>query len=276
MTHSESIKELATALAKAQGQIEGAKKDSRNPHFGNRYADLASVWYACRKALSENGLSVSQHPCPVAYELTPVKDSWVGVETMLMHSSGEWLKSAIYVPVSKPDAQGHGSAITYARRYALAAVVGVAPEDDDGEAAVGRPQASQDRTEPKRIKPDVYPPIGKKIVIPDDPTEAAKQAFEITLKDPKVLVALSTQGWNMTGLGRRGELGDMAATHLMSHLLKHLPEAPPTIAEFDFCADALRQIRDGSCTLESFGPLPGNKIGAAQSSLSESAGGNKP
>lgn len=131
MEKSESINELAAALAKAQGQIEGAKKDTANPFFKSKYADLSSVWDACRKALSENSLSVVQIPDEAA--------SGVAIETMLLHSSGQWIKGRYTMPVLKNDAQAVGSAITYARRYALAALVGVAPEDDDGNGAVIKP-----------------------------------------------------------------------------------------------------------------------------------------
>lgn len=131
MQKSESVKELATAMAKAQRQIQGAAKDKTNPHYKSAYADLASVWDACRDALTTNGLSVVQ-------TCDPSEANTVGVETTLLHSSGEWISSKLVLPVTKQDAQGFGSAITYARRYALAAMVGVAPEDDDGEGAVGR------------------------------------------------------------------------------------------------------------------------------------------
>jgi hypothetical protein len=127
MNHSESINEIATALAKAQGQIEGARKDSTNPHFKSSYADLSSVWDACRKALTSNGLSVAQGPVS--------DDGRIGVSTMLMHTSGQWLRATFYMRPTKDDPQGAGSALTYARRYALAAMVGVSPEDDDGNAA---------------------------------------------------------------------------------------------------------------------------------------------
>jgi hypothetical protein len=131
MTHSEQINELAAALAKAQGQIEGAKKDSINPHFKNRYADLASVWDACREALTTNGLSVVQSAenCEAGY----------GVTTMLLHTSGQWMRGTLYLKPAKDDPQGAGSALTYARRYALAAMIGIAPEDDDANAASQKP-----------------------------------------------------------------------------------------------------------------------------------------
>lgn len=130
METSEQINELAAAMATAQGQIKGAAKDSTNPHFKSSYADLASVWEACRDALSSNGIAVIQ---------TPHTDDAGNchVVTMLTHASGQWVRDTFSLPPTKPDPQGYGSAITYMRRYALAAIVGVAPEDDDGNAASG-------------------------------------------------------------------------------------------------------------------------------------------
>ncbi len=125
---SENIGNLATALAEAQGKMQGAAKDSANPFFKSRYADLASCWEACRAALSKSGLAVIQTPRATA--------DGIEVETMLAHSSGEWVSETLSLPVQKSDAQGIGSAITYARRYSLCAIVGVAPEDDDGNQAV--------------------------------------------------------------------------------------------------------------------------------------------
>lgn len=127
---SEQINELAAALAKAQGAIKGAAKDTANPFFKSKYADLASVWDACRTQLTANGLSVIQ----------TMDDSQGGVTvvTTLAHSSGQWIRGRLTMKPVKDDPQGIGSAITYARRYALAAMVGVAPEDDDGNAASGR------------------------------------------------------------------------------------------------------------------------------------------
>lgn len=127
MTKSETINELAAALAKAQGQIKGATKDSENPYFKSKYADLAAVWDACRTALSSNGLAVSQTLSGV--------DGAVVVSTMLMHSSGQWIEDTLTLTPKDASPQAFGSAATYGRRYALAAIVGVAPEDDDGNAA---------------------------------------------------------------------------------------------------------------------------------------------
>jgi len=126
-TRSDSIKEISTALAKAQAVLTGAVKDSVNPHFKTRYADLASCWDACRKALTSNGIAVVQMP----------EKDMIGyyVETLLTHSSGEWIASKCYIHLQKDDPQGLGSAITYARRYGLSAMVGICPEDDDAELA---------------------------------------------------------------------------------------------------------------------------------------------
>ena len=129
MNQSETIGKLAEALAKAQGSMEGAKKDSKNPFFKSSYADLESVWTACRRSLCENGLSVVQ--------TTQESERGVCLVTTLLHSSGEWLRGIYPISPAKNDPQGVGSALTYARRYALAALVGVCQTDDDGEAAMG-------------------------------------------------------------------------------------------------------------------------------------------
>jgi len=133
MLQSESVKELNTALAKAQGELFAAKKDSINPHFKSKYADLASVWEACRDALSSNGLSVTQMPAEF-------QNNIMTLVTRLSHSSGEWLEQTMTCPVGKPDPQGIGSCLTYMRRYALAAVVGVYQDDDDANSASYAPK----------------------------------------------------------------------------------------------------------------------------------------
>ena len=133
MHTSEMINEIAAALAKAQGEMGGALKDSANPFFKSKYADLASVWDACRSPLTKHGLSVVQSP-----ELV---DGRVVLETLLMHTSGQWIRGTVSCAAKDESPQAIGSAITYLRRYALQSVAGVAPEDDDGEAAQGRGKA---------------------------------------------------------------------------------------------------------------------------------------
>ncbi len=131
MLKSDTIGELAKALVNVQKVLEGAKKDSKNPFFKSSYADLSSVWEACRKPLAENGLAVIQ-----TMDLQEGAD--LIIETMLVHTSGEWISGQLWMKPVKDDPQGIGSAITYARRYALAAIVGVCPEDDDAEQAMSR------------------------------------------------------------------------------------------------------------------------------------------
>jgi hypothetical protein len=127
---SDSIVKVAEALSKAQAEIQPVIKDASNPFYGSKYADLATVWAAIRKPLTDNGLSVIQEPGTDNGKIT--------LTTTLLHSSGEYIRSVISMPVTKSDAQGYGSAITYARRYALQSIAGIAPEDDDGNAAVGQ------------------------------------------------------------------------------------------------------------------------------------------
>lgn len=138
MEMSESITELAVALAKAQAMIEGAEKGKTNPAFKSKYADLSSVWNACREALTTNGLSVVQAPGAMI-------ENRMTLTTVLLHSSGQWMRETLSIPLTKADAQGYGSATTYARRYALAAFVGVSPEDDDGNAASVVSRGANDR-----------------------------------------------------------------------------------------------------------------------------------
>ena len=129
MNHSESISNISAAMAKAFAKIENAEKNKSNPHFKSKFADLGSVIDAIKPALIENGLWFSQ----VSYDL----DNHAAIETVIIHSSGEYISCGLVsVPVSKADAQGFGSALTYARRYSLSAAFGVAPEDDDANAAV--------------------------------------------------------------------------------------------------------------------------------------------
>ncbi len=135
MLKSDEIKNLTAALIKVQTNLRPAAKEGYNPHFKSNYADLNAVWDACRDLLTQNGLAVIQTNSPAA--------DAVIVETTLAHESGEWISSELLLPLSKKDPQGVGSAITYGRRYGLAAIVGiVADEDDDGNAASTKPNGS--------------------------------------------------------------------------------------------------------------------------------------
>lgn len=128
MTHKiESLGKLAEALSKAQGQMKPAVKDSINPHFRSNYAGLAACWAAIREPLSQNGLALTQ--------FVNTNETGVEVATQLMHVSGEFIRSELWLPVAAKTPQAYGSAITYARRYSLSALVGLSAEDDDGNAA---------------------------------------------------------------------------------------------------------------------------------------------
>jgi hypothetical protein len=127
MEMSEKIDALAKALSAAQGEMGGAVKDASNPFFKSSYADLGSVIKAIKESFANNGLSYTQFP---------VRDeAGAGVETILMHESGQWIKSHYTLPLAKFDAQSAGSCLTYARRYALQAIAGIPAVDDDGNQA---------------------------------------------------------------------------------------------------------------------------------------------
>jgi hypothetical protein len=133
MKMSETIAELATALSKAQGQIEDASKDGLNPAFRSKYADLAAVRAVIREPLAVNDLAVMQFP--------RTRQNYVEVETMLVHKSGEFFSETLEIPVAKFDAHGIGSGITYGRRYGLMSILCLAAVDDDGNAAVEKTPA---------------------------------------------------------------------------------------------------------------------------------------
>ena len=142
MNKSETTAKLAEALSKAQGELIHAKKETKNEFFRSRYADLASVIDAAKKPLSNNGLSVSQ--------VVDVLDNGdLFLETILMHLSGEFLIGKYPIKPVKQDPQSVGSAITYARRYAFSAIVGIAADDDDGnEASQHKPSSNSQTKQP--------------------------------------------------------------------------------------------------------------------------------
>ena len=137
MKTSENINELADALCEAQFEMVGAVKDSNNPFFNKAYADLGSVIKAIKDPFVRNGLSYTQFPFTT--------DSGAGVCTRLMHKSGQWLEMEYALPAVKKDPQSFGSAITYARRYALQSIAGIPAKDDDAESAMDRSAISEDQ-----------------------------------------------------------------------------------------------------------------------------------
>jgi len=139
---SPEVAELAGALAKAQSAIVNAREDSKNPHFRASYASLTACWDACREPLTTNGLAVVQG--------LATEGRHVVCTSRLLHASGQWIESVLRLPAKKDDAQGVGSAATYARRYALCGLVGIAPDGDDDDGNSARPSAPRSRPQPKQ------------------------------------------------------------------------------------------------------------------------------
>jgi hypothetical protein len=165
---SAEIKDLALALSLAQAEIGGAVKDSRNPHFGSNYADLESVCEAAREPLAKHKLAVTQ--------TTEKTADGIFLVTTLMHASGQFIRGRCPLILQKQDMQGLGAAITYARRFALSAIVGIHQTDDDGETAAGRGQQDA-RGNPVATKREAKP--------------AAKDPAPFTAQDMRGPVATS-------------------------------------------------------------------------------------
>lgn len=166
MKTSENINELAVALNKAQSDFMVAKKDAKNPFFKSKYATLNSVYEAVAPALLSNGFTIIQ----------PIVDN--NVETTLVHASGQFITSSCPIVCAKQnDPQAMGSAITYARRYSLASLLGVmTDEDDDGEKAMGRQTKQASAPEKKEPQKPVPAPTEK----PKEPS--LKERFENCVK----------------------------------------------------------------------------------------------
>jgi hypothetical protein len=127
MTHSEQINEIAAALSKAQGEIQNVVKDAKNPHFKSDYATLDAITDAVRPVFAKHGLAVVQIPT--------FADGLSGLDSLITHTSGQWIRGYSAAPIPKADPQGVGSATTYLRRYSLAGIAQIAQTDDDGNAA---------------------------------------------------------------------------------------------------------------------------------------------
>lgn len=145
MNKSESIGKLAESMSKAQASLKSAPFNRVNPHFKNRYADLTSVIDTARKPLSENGLTFMQ--------FVSCSGPVVSVETVIAHSSGEWISGTLSLTATKADPQGVGSAITYAKRYGLCAALGISADDDDDDNDASTPANTQ-RPVPQNGKPE--------------------------------------------------------------------------------------------------------------------------
>jgi hypothetical protein len=203
LKHSEQIGELAKALAVARKKFKAVRKEQTNPFFKSKYADLSAVIDATETALSEHGLSIVQSPF--------TQDGYAGVTTMLMHESGQWMRADLVLPVTKNDAQGVGSATTYARRYAYQAFVNVAAEtDDDANSASGKETEAKAATMPK-------PPAKKPTnLFPELPKEAKPNGEE----------SFSVKFWRAAKAARKTET---AVREYMGNLgYEKTSEIPPT------------------------------------------------
>jgi len=143
MEKSDSIKNIAVAMCEVQASMEAASKSKENPFFGSKYADLSEVLRCIKDVIPSKNLSFMQMPS--------FESGVVSVETIVMHTSGEWISSTSAAPISKGNPQGVGDAITYLRRYSLAAIFGLAQQDDDGNSNSEQSQ----KTENKSKKPEV-------------------------------------------------------------------------------------------------------------------------
>ena len=128
MKTSESIKHIAEALVFAQKEIKFATKDSTNPHFKSKYANINSVIEAVKVPLNNNNIAILQ-------SLSPSDDNKLHLTTRLLHSSGEWIEDTAVCPIQKQDPQGLGSAISYIRRYSISSMCALYADDDDGQSA---------------------------------------------------------------------------------------------------------------------------------------------
>lgn len=173
MRQSESIAELAKALAAAQAEFRPIPKTADNPFYRSKYADLASIVEATAPILSKHGLAVAQFP---SYATVTGTEELV---TILMHSSGEFVCSAMLLRMKDLTAQGQGSAISYCRRYAYSAAVGIVTEEDDDGNAASRPGAQAQATEQyQRRTQQLAPPVQASIdgeIIPEEDMEARRQ-----------------------------------------------------------------------------------------------------
>ncbi len=181
MRTSESTSNVFAAFVKAQGALEHAQKGAENPAFKRdgkvlKYSDLADHWTVAKPVLSGNDLAVVQ-------ELLSA-DQGVDVVTRIIHKSGEWMEfGPLFVPATKHDAHGYGSACTYARRYAFSAAVGTVSDDDDGNAA----KDSLTKKQPVNAEmPDGFPEWwDDMIAVSDEGIEALEKAFKAT-KRPEI------------------------------------------------------------------------------------------
>ena len=204
MEMSENISELAAALAAAQSQMGAAVKDAQNPFFKSKYADLGEVVRAVKQPFAENGLSYTQFPIR--------EGESAGVITMLMHTSGQWMRQGYTLPLAKFDAQATGSAITYARRYALQSIAGIPSADDDGNLAVqAAPKEIPDElAEHNRVAQECWSSVAciKQAIKDEQWDELAEAWEELTNDEKKALWVAPSKGGIFTTVERKALKSD--------------------------------------------------------------------
>ncbi len=208
--HSEQMNELAEALALAQGQMSNPTFDSVNPHFKHKYASLAVVRDAVIPPLAAQGIATVQMP------VTDIEHDKAGCTTMLMHKSGQYLTHTLLLPISKADVQGYCSAISYAQRYSLKAVAGVAgEEDDDGEGAVTHEKEhqgyqSEHRDSHKRASVTTTANGTSPVATETPKTDTSTSIWRDTLR---VQSAVLTANWDLSGKEQKVLAGLNTAIH---------------------------------------------------------------
>lgn len=225
---SESIKEIAIALAKFNAKVQRIEKDSTNPHFKNKYASLDGIMDEVRPMLAEEGLSVLQMPSGL--------DGKLKLTTMLIHTSGEWIESApIEMQPAKNDPQGIGSATTYARRYSLCAFLGLSTGDldDDGNSASIAPQSQQ--SAPRTYTPSPpsqpvqsTPTVGTALITDAQVKMVQRLKNEKKLMDEQYRAMLQSYGVESTK-----DLSKQAASKIIERLTSYVPEPVTAPSEDD-------------------------------------------
>ena len=227
MQKSESIVELACALAQAQGELQPVKMNSVNPFLKNKYADLGAVIFTSRPVLAKFGLSVSQ--------LVYTESGEIGIETILIHKSGEWLSSRMGLPLGdekgKSQAQVAGSVITYLRRYSLASILGMyADEDSDGQHQ--QPKPAQPIASSKQMTPAQAntPPgnITPKMMVDEGLSESVAAAAEV-LNNLKVAGKPAAEFWGRVVLYRKWRSTGMVNAE--AYVKAIAGEVPPAVSD---------------------------------------------
>lgn len=222
MICSEKIDQLAPALALAQAESTPATKDSTNPHFRNTYASLESIWQACRAALRKHGFSVLQ-------SCDPNGEAGALLTTTLLHTSGQWCRVQVVLPIEKPSVQAVGSAMTYGRRYGLAAAMGiVAEDDDDGEhATTFQPRGNDTMSRQAREANRVERPTAQ--AQPEMTVEAAVKVLwgkeKIPLGDLRNTAVSQALEWSAEKIEEQGEKPNLVRIHDAAALILAAREA---------------------------------------------------